>query len=71
MTSITHQESAAEGMFRIVACVVIDYAGSNIAAVSLPAIGRSLSASFTDVQWIISGYVFTYVSLLLASGSYA
>ena len=27
---------------------------SNIVAVSLPAIGRSLDASFTDVQWVIS-----------------
>jgi EmrB/QacA subfamily drug resistance transporter len=44
---------------------------SNIVAVSLPAIGRSLGASFTDVQWVISAYVLTYASLLLASGSYA
>jgi hypothetical protein len=44
---------------------------SNIVAVSLPAIGRSLSASFTDVQWVISAYVLTYASLLLASGNYA
>jgi EmrB/QacA subfamily drug resistance transporter len=44
---------------------------SNIVAVSLPAIGRSLDASFTDVQWVISAYVLTYASLLLASGNYA
>jgi MFS family permease len=44
---------------------------SNIVAVSLPAIGRSLGASFTDVQWVISAYVLTYASLLLASGGYA
>lgn len=44
---------------------------SNIVAVSLPAIGRSLNASFTDVQWVISSYVLTYASLLLASGNYA
>ncbi len=44
---------------------------SNIVAVSLPAIGRSLGASFTDVQWVISAYVLTYASLLLASGNYA
>jgi MFS family permease len=44
---------------------------SNIVAVSLPAIGRSLSASFTDIQWVISAYVLTYAALLLAIGSYA
>ena len=37
---------------------------SNIVAVSLPAIGRSLGASFTDVQWVISAYVLTYAALL-------
>jgi hypothetical protein len=37
---------------------------SNIVAVSLPAIGRSLGASFTDVQWVISAYILTYASLL-------
>src|ERR1700749_332985 len=44
---------------------------SNIVAVSLPAIGRSLGASFSDVQWVISAYVLTYAALLLASGNYA
>ena len=44
---------------------------SNIVAVSLPAIGRSLGASFTEMQWVISAYVLTYAALLLASGSYA
>jgi EmrB/QacA subfamily drug resistance transporter len=44
---------------------------SNIVAVSLPAIGRSLGATFTDVQWVISAYVLTYAALLLASGNYA
>ena len=43
---------------------------SNIVAVSLPAIGRSLGASFTDVQWVISAYVLTYAALLMASGNY-
>jgi EmrB/QacA subfamily drug resistance transporter len=44
---------------------------SNVVAVSLPAIGRSLGASFTDVQWVISAYVLTYAALLLAAGNYA
>jgi hypothetical protein len=44
---------------------------SNIVAVSLPATGHSLNASFTDIQWVISTYVLTYAALLLASGDYA
>src|ERR1700755_1060646 len=44
---------------------------SNIVAVSLPVIGRSLSASFTDIQWVISAYVLTYAALLRATGNYA
>ena len=31
--------------------------GSNIMAVSLPSIGRSLEASFAVVRWVISAYV--------------
>jgi EmrB/QacA subfamily drug resistance transporter len=44
---------------------------SNIVAVALPAIGRSLGATFTDVQWVISAYVLTYAALLMASGNFA
>jgi MFS family permease len=48
-----------------------DHADSNILAVSLPAIGRSLAASFTDIQWVISAYVLTYAALLVATGNCA
>jgi MFS family permease len=30
-----------------------------------------LSASFTDIQWVISAYILTYAALLLAAGNYA
>jgi hypothetical protein len=36
--------------------------GSNIVAVSLPSIGRSLEASFADVQRVISAYVLILIS---------
>jgi hypothetical protein len=36
--------------------------GSNIVAVSLPSIGRSLEASFAVVQWVISAYVLILIS---------
>ena len=36
--------------------------GSNIVAVSLPSIERSLGASFADVQWVISAYVLILIS---------
>src|ERR1700743_1565967 len=38
---------------------------SNVVAVSLPAIGQSLQATFSDAQWVISSYVLTYTALLL------
>src|SRR6201999_1626448 len=76
MTAITDQNQAAvPSRFWILlasslvsSLIMLD---SNIVAVSLPAIGRSLGASFTDIQWVISAYVLTYASLLLASGNYA
>ena len=36
--------------------------GSNIVAVSLPSIGRSLEASFADFLWMISAYVLILIS---------
>ena len=35
---------------------------SSIVAVSLPSIGRSLGASFADVQWVISAYVLILIN---------
>jgi MFS family permease len=68
-------QSLQRGRFRVLlttslvsSLIMLD---SNIVAVSLPAIGRSLSASFIDIQWVISAYVLTYAALLLATGSYA
>lgn len=44
---------------------------SNIVAVSLPAIGRALGASFREVEWVISAYLLSYAALLLGAGAYA
>jgi EmrB/QacA subfamily drug resistance transporter len=44
---------------------------SNIVAVSLPAIGRSLHAAFTDIEWVVSAYLLSYASLLMGAGAYA
>jgi EmrB/QacA subfamily drug resistance transporter len=44
---------------------------SNIVAVSLPSIARTLHASFADIEWVISAYLLTFAALLLAAGSYA
>ena len=35
---------------------------SNIVAVPLPSIGRSVEASFTVVQWVISAYVLILIT---------
>ena len=44
---------------------------SNIVAVSLPSIARTLGAGFADIEWAISAYMLTFAALLLAAGSYA
>jgi EmrB/QacA subfamily drug resistance transporter len=44
---------------------------SNIVAVSLPSIARTLGASFADIEWVISAYVLSFAALLLGAGSYA
>src|ERR1700722_17758508 len=76
MTSVANQtkaEAASKSWLLLTASLVssLIMLDSNIVAVSLPAIGRSLDASFTDVQWVISAYVLTYAALLMASGNYA
>jgi EmrB/QacA subfamily drug resistance transporter len=44
---------------------------SNIVAVSLPALARSLNATFADIEWVVSAYILTFAALLLAAGSFA
>jgi EmrB/QacA subfamily drug resistance transporter len=43
---------------------------SNIVAVSLPAIARSLNATFSDIEWVVSAYILTFAALLLAAGAF-
>src|SRR6201999_996212 len=72
MTAIADQNQAAapsSGFWILLTSSLISsliMLDSNIVAVSLPAMGRALGASFEDVQWVISAYVLTYASLLLA-----
>jgi EmrB/QacA subfamily drug resistance transporter len=44
---------------------------SNIVAVALPSIARSLGANFAEIEWVVSAYILTFAALLLAAGSYA
>lgn len=44
---------------------------SNVVAVSLPTIARSLRADFADLEWVISAYVLTFAALLLPAGTLA
>lgn len=44
---------------------------SNIVAVALPSIARSLGASFADIEWVVSAYILCFAGLLLAAGSLA
>ena len=42
-----------------------------VVAVALPDIGRSLHASFAEIQWIVNAYTLTFGAFLLAGGSLA
>ncbi|WP_158812134.1 MFS transporter [Beijerinckia sp. L45] len=44
---------------------------SNIVAVSLPSIARSLKADFAGIEWVISAYTLTFASLVLPAGALA
>ncbi|GGC52942.1 MFS transporter [Chelatococcus reniformis] len=44
---------------------------SNIVAVSLPAIARSLAATFAEIEWVVSAYILSFAALLMAAGSFA
>lgn len=43
---------------------------SNVVAVALPTIAKSLNADFADVQWVITAYVLPFAALLLTAGSF-
>jgi EmrB/QacA subfamily drug resistance transporter len=44
---------------------------SNVVAISLPAVARSLGATFGEIQWVVSAYILTFAALLLAAGAFA
>ncbi|QPF90383.1 MFS transporter [Bradyrhizobium commune] len=44
---------------------------ANIVSVSLPAIARSLDASFAGIEWVITAYMLSFASLLLPAGALA
>lgn len=44
---------------------------SNIVAVILPSIARDYSASFAQIEWVISAYVLCFASLLMPAGAIA
>lgn len=44
---------------------------TNAVAVALPTIARDLQADFADIEWVISGYILSFTSLLLPAGAIA
>src|SRR6201992_3025890 len=41
---------------------------ANIVSVSLPSIAHSLNASFAGIEWVITAYMLSFASLLMAAG---
>jgi len=44
---------------------------ANIVSVSLPAIARSLDASFAGIEWVVTAYMLSFAALLLPAGALA
>jgi EmrB/QacA subfamily drug resistance transporter len=64
--------SSARGRWVVAAMVLgSSVAGidSTVVAVALPAIGRSLDASFEALQWTVTSYTLTLAALILLAGS--
>ncbi|MFJ5296672.1 MFS transporter [Pseudomonas sp. NPDC088368] len=53
----------------MVSCLVM--LDNNVVAVALPTIAASLNADFSDLQWVITGYVLPFAALLIAAGSFS
>lgn len=72
-SSHSRQDSRAKRRILVAASLVtsLSMLDSNIVAVSLPSIARTLHAGFADIEWVISAYLLGFAPLLLASGSYA
>src|SRR5689334_19825659 len=47
------------------------YLDNNIVNVAIPAIQRDLHLSTSALEWVVSGYILTFASLLLAGGRLA
>jgi MFS family permease len=44
---------------------------ANIVSVSLPAIARSLGASFAGIEWVVTAYLLSFAALLMPAGALA
>lgn len=68
ITPTTNKRTALVVISMVSSLVMLD---SNVVAVALPTIARSLHADFADVQWVITAYVLPFAALLLAAGSFS
>ena len=55
-------------MSLVTALVTLD---TTITGVILPSIGRSLHANFSQLEWVISGYMLPFAALLLPAGAWS
>ena len=59
--------------WRILAATILGssltFIDGTVVNVALPAIGASLDAGFSALQWVVSGYLLTLASLMLPAGT--
>jgi len=68
MTTARHRTALLLTMSLVTALVTLD---TTITGVILPSIGRSLHANFSQLEWVISGYMLPFAALLLPAGAWS
>ena len=68
ISAATHKSRTLAIMASVTALVALD---TSIVGVILPSVARSLHASFGSVEWVITGYILSFASLLVPAGVFS
>lgn len=72
MTALRYGSRAGWGLLlAVVAGSSLAFLDATVVNVALPTIGRDLDATFSQLQWVVTGYTLTLAAFILVSGSMA
>ena len=68
--SVVYGTSRGNGLLAaVILGSAVAFLDSTVVNVALPVIGRDLDASFTELQWVVTGYSLTLAAFILVGGS--